>query len=207
MGESCPVPRIFLAFSLVGILLVGAGCEHRKRSEGSTSADVDTSRRSLPKHVSWDAEFTMLEEGRRRAILKAPRMEQYTASDSSYSVWHSKRDTVRVRAFLFDPEGDSSATLTADSLVFEDGKGRLNAYGNVVVVSQSNKRLQSEHLVWKQADRTIRTRRFVRIVTPKEVVQGNGLVAQEDLETYQIGRFAAEVDIENKDENSDEPEN
>lgn len=207
MCESCPALRIFQFLVLVGILLSGAGCEHRTRSKESTSADVDTSRRSLPKHVSWDAEFTMLEEGRRRAILKAPRMEQYKASDSSYSVWHSKRDTVRVRAFLFDQDGDSSATLTADSLVFQDEKGRLNAYGNVVVVSQSNKRLRSEHLVWKQADRTIRTRRFVRIVTPKEVVRGNGLVAQEDLETYQIGRFAAEVDIEDEDENSNEPEN
>jgi hypothetical protein len=27
-------------------------------------------------------------------------------------------------------------------------------------------------------------------------VRGNGLVADEDLETYQIGRFTAEVDVD-----------
>jgi len=35
----------------------------------------------------------------------------------------------------------------------------------------------------------------VRIRTPTEVVQGNGLVADEDLETYQLGRFSAEVEV------------
>lgn len=138
----------------------------------------------------------MLEEGRRRAVLEAPRMEQYKTSDSTYSVWRAARDTTRVWAYMFNQEGDSSATLTADSVVFQDTAGRLDAYGNVIVVTESNKRLRSEHLVWYQADRTIRTRRFVRIVTPTEVVQGNGLVAAEDLETYQIGRFSAEVDID-----------
>lgn len=127
-------------------------------------------------------------------------MEQYKTSDSSYSVWRTMSDTGRVRAYLFDQEGDSSATLTADSVVYQNQKGQLDAYGNVVVVTESNKHLESEKLTWRQADRTIRTRRFVRIVTPKEVVQGNGLVADEDLESYQIGRFTAEVEVDEEDE-------
>jgi LPS export ABC transporter protein LptC len=123
-------------------------------------------------------------------------MEQYRVSDSTYSIWRSMADTSRVRVYLFGEQGDSSATVTADSLVFQDQKGILDAYGNVVVVTEDGKRLESEHLTWEQADRTIRTRRFVRIRTPTEVVQGDGLVADEDLETYQIGRFAAEVEVD-----------
>jgi len=146
----------------------------------------------------------MSEEGRSRAVINAPRMEQYRTSDSTYSVWRSMRDTARVRLYLYDSEGDSSATLTADSVVFEDRKGLLNAYRNVVVITESNKRLQTEHLVWRQADRKIRTRRFVRIRTPTEVVQGNGLVADEDLETYQLGRFEAEVEVDDDPPGKDE---
>lgn len=127
-------------------------------------------------------------------------MEQYRTADSSYSVWRSMNDTARVRVYLFE-QGDSSATVTADSLVFQDQKGVLDAYRNVVVVTESNKRLETEHLIWNQSDRKIRTRRFVRIQTPTEVVQGNGLVADEDLETYQLGRFSAEVEVE--DENKE----
>jgi len=133
-------------------------------------------------------------------------MEQYRISDSTYSVWRSMRDPPRVRVYLFDSEGDSSATMTADSLVFQDQKGLLDAYRDVVVVTESQKRLRTEHLTWEQANRKIRTRRFVRIRTPSEVVQGQGLVADEDLETYQIGRFSAEVEVDDaeKDSGNDE---
>lgn len=186
---------------LLGALLVGGGCEHRTRSGGPDSSA--TAEGPTPKHVSWDARFSMTEGGRPRATIVAPRMEQYRTSDSSYSVWRSMRDTTRVRVYLFSEQGDSSATVTADSLVFQAQKGLLDAYRNVVVVTEDNKRLKTEHLTWTQADRKIRTKRFVRIRTPTEVVQGNGLVAAEDLETYQLGRFAAEVEVEEENEDSE----
>lgn len=185
-----------------GGLLTG-GCEHRTRSGDS---DPDSSTQGpTPKHVSWDAEFAMSEAGKPRAVLRAPRMEQYQTKDSTYSVWRSMEDTARVHVYLFDEEGDSSATVTADSLVFQDQKGVLDAYRDVVVTTQDNNRLESEHLTWYQADRTIRTRRFVRIRTPSEVVQGNGLVADENLETYQLGRFSAEVDVDEGGESEGTP--
>ncbi len=178
----------------VGCGLLAGGCEHRTRP-GGTNRD-NTTRGPTPKHVSWDPAFNMSEDGRPRAVLRARRMEQYQTDDSTYSVWRSMNDTTKVRVYLFDEEGDSSATVTADSLVFQDQKGVLDAYRNVVVTTEDSKRLESEHLTWHQADRTIRTRRFVRIRTPSEVVQGDGLVADEDLETYQLGRFSAEVDVD-----------
>jgi len=173
--------------------LITGGCERRSRSGGADPQRTNTG--STPKHVSWDAQFEMSEEGRPRAVLRAPRMEQYQTDDSTYSVWRSMNDTLRVRAYLFDEQGDSSATVSADSLIFQEQKGVLDAYQDVIVTT-ADKRLESEHLTWHQADRQIRTRRFVRIRTPTEVVQGNGLVAEEDLETYQLGRFEAEVEME-----------
>jgi LPS export ABC transporter protein LptC len=190
-----------LVYVAVGGGLLAGGCEHRTRP-GGTDRDK-TTRGPTPKHVSWDAAFNMSEDGRPRAVLRARRMEQYQTDDSTYSVWRSMDDTTKVRVYLFDEEGDSSATVTADSLVFQDQKGVLDAYRNVVVTTEDNKRLESEHLTWHQADRTIRTRRFVRIRTPSEVVQGDGLVADEDLETYQLGRFSAEVDVD-EDDDTDE---
>lgn len=183
---------------LLGILLVGA-CEHRTRSgdqEDSAASDGPT-----PTHVSWTARFTMTEGGEPRATLRAARMEQYRTADSSYSVWRSMEDSARVRLYLFDESGDSSAVMVADSLVFREQEGFLDAYRNVVVTTEDDKRLRTEHLTWNQSDRKIRTRRFVRIRTPKEVVQGNGLVADENLETYQLGRFSAEVEVDEETEN------
>jgi LPS export ABC transporter protein LptC len=141
----------------------------------------------------------MNESGTRRAIIRADRMEQYDTDDSTYSVWRTLDDTTRVRSYVFE-KGDSSATIIADSVVFFNEEGRFEAYGNVVVLTNEGRRLESEHLTWNQFDRTIRTRRFVHITTPTEDVRGNGLVAEEDLETYQIGRFTAEVEVDEEDD-------
>ncbi len=191
-----------LAAGLLAVVLAGTGCERRTSTRASSSAGANAG--PTPTHVSWDAQFMMSEGGRPRAVIAAQRMEQYRVSDSTYSVWRSMHDTARVQLQLYDQQGDSSATVTADSLVFQERKGILDAYRNVVVVTETNKRLQTEHLTWRQADRTIRTRRFVRIRTPTEVVQGNGLVADEDLETYQIGQFEAEVEVDDAASGEDE---
>lgn len=191
-----------LAAGLFVAVLVGTGCERRTSTSGSSSTGANAG--PIPTHVSWDAQFVMSEGGRPRAVIEARRMEQYRMSDSTYSVWRSMHDTSRVQLQLYDQQGDSSATVTADSLVFQERKGLLNAYRNVVVVTETDKRLQTEHLIWRQADRKIRTRRFVRIRTPTEVVQGNGLVADEDLETYQLGRFEAEVEVDDEASGEDE---
>lgn len=140
----------------------------------------------------------MNEGGERRAVIRADRMEQYRTEDSTYSVWRTLDDSTRVRSFVFE-EGDSSATITADSVVFFNEEGRFEAYGDVVVLTTEERRLESEYLTWDQFDRKIRTQRFVHITTPTEDVRGNGLEADEDLSTYQIGEFTAEVEVEEEE--------
>lgn len=188
----------FITCVVGGALLLMGGCEYRARTDGDT-VSPDSLLKDGPSQVSLDAKFTMNRGGTRRAIIQADQMQQYTTDDSTYSVWRTLRDTSRVRSFVFDEQGDSSATIIADSVLYYTKEGRFEAYGNVVVETDDGKRLESEHLRWNQFDRTIRTRRFVRITTPTEDVRGNGLVADEDLETYQIGRFTAEVEVDEEE--------
>lgn len=184
---------------LVGIVLVmlclgvTSGCEYRSRTENPVPPDSVLTDR--PSQITRDARFSVRESGRRRATIRADKMEQYQTNDSTYSVWRTLSDTTQVQSFIFE-EGDSSATITADSVVYFSQDGRFEAYGNVVVRTQEGRVLQSERLTWNQFDRQIRTRRFVQITTPTEVVRGNGLVANEDLSTYQIGKFQAEVETD-----------
>lgn len=189
-------PADGLVVSLVLCLILVTACEQRDRS-GEEGVPPDSLLGRGPSQVTQDARFVMNEAGRRRAIIRAEEMQQYQTDDSTYSVWRTHGDSARVHSYVFE-EGDSSATITADSVVFFNQEGRFEAYGDVVVVTQENRRLESEHLTWLQADRKIRTPRFVHITTPSEDVRGNGLVAEEDLATYQIGEFTAEVEVEDE---------
>lgn len=137
-------------------------------------------------------------ESRPRFEIRADYRAVYERGDSSYTVLTVDSDTSGrfVTAYLFDARGDSSATLTAHRVVYYDQQERLEAEGNVVVVTTDGRRLESEHLVWLEAEREVRTPGFVRITMPDEWVQGYGLVADENLETYRLERVTAQRFVE-----------
>ncbi len=192
--------RWALIIGLIGFAL-NLGCGRR----ASTPTSTDEPDKAGPRQVSYDARFALNQGERRRATIAAGRMEQYSRGDSTFSALLGAPDTMQVRApkrvtaWLFDAEGDSSATLTADSLLYFDVRGQFEAFGDVEVITQTGKELRSEYLTWDEADRKIRTDRFVQITTPSERVEGYGLVADENLDTYQIGRFTAQVTIDDED--------
>ena len=187
------LPTYRLGCAVLALVVCLTGCEYRSRTDDAPS--LDSLQQSGPDQLTWGAQFSVSEKGKRRAVIRADTMEQYRTSDSSYSVWQTLSDTGRVRSYVFE-DGDSSATIIADSVRYYNADGQYEAFGNVIVQTKSGRRLESEHLTWDQFARKIRTRRFVEITTPTEIVRGNGLVADEDLETYQIGEFTAQVDIE-----------
>jgi LPS export ABC transporter protein LptC len=188
-----------------GMTALTTACERRART-AADEADTTAAEGPTPRQVSYDATFRLYRGGEPRSTLIAERMEQYETEDSTYTLLRSPSDSLRARVYVFDENGDSSATITADRVYLFQKENRFEAYGNVVVVTTDDKTLRSEHLTWNEADRKLRTRRFVRIRTPTERVQGTGLVADEDLDTYSIGRFTARVEVDDEEENAEEGE-
>ena len=200
-----------IGLMLVGLMLVAASCE--RRAETPTMDDIRAE--GAPDQESWGVHFYVTQvpigssESRIRVEMIADYMAQYENEDSTYQLLRGHPDSLdrRVTAYLFDTEGDSSATLTADRVLYFDREKRFEAEGGVVVVTSENKRLESERLVWFEDERKVRTESFVSIVSPQEQVQGYGLVADEDLKNYEIGRFSAQVTVEEEEPNNDvEPE-
>ena len=156
-----------------------------------------------PAHESWGAHFYVSQvpvgsaTSRPRFEIRADYLAEFTRGDSTYTLLRSEGD-VPVRATLYDAQGDSAATLTARRVFYFEGERRFEARGAVVVVTREGKRLESEHLLWFEEDRRVRTPGFVRIVTPSERVQGYGLDADEDLATYRLSRVTAEVEVEDE---------
>lgn len=160
-----------------------------------------------PDQESWGVHFYVTdvpdtsEESRRRLEMVADYLAKYEREDSTYQLLQGLPDSLnrRVTAYLFDARGDSSATLTADRVRYFDQEKRFEAEGNVIVVTKDGKRLESEHLTWLEEEQKVRTPGFVRIIKPKEQVQGYGLVADEDLSSYQLGRITAQVAVEEEE--------
>lgn len=195
-------PLILLTLFL--FVLSTTGCEYR----AGEAASMDTVRAATePDQESWNAHLFVTdvpvgnEASRNRMELLADYMARYEREDSTYMLLRSNPDSTatRVVAHLFDANGDSSATVIADRMLYFDQEQRFEARGKVIVVTTEGKRLESEHLVWNEAEREVRTPGFVNITTETQRMQGYGLVAEENLATYRISRVTAQVTLEDEE--------
>ncbi|WP_456429889.1 LPS export ABC transporter periplasmic protein LptC [Rhodocaloribacter sp.] len=188
---------IALFFGGVALVVLGAGCERRAASPVA----VDQIRVDLPDHESWQARFYVSEDGIPRMEITAAYMAEFEREDSTYMVLTGLPDSLgpRVTVFLFDAEGDSSATLTADQVYYYENEQRFEAQGNVIVVTREGRRLESEDLHWDERKRKVRTPGFVRITTETERIQGYNLEADEDLATYRLVRVTGRRLVEDEE--------
>jgi len=152
----------------------------------------------LPSQESWYTRFDVLEGGRPRVQMHADYLAKFENSDSTYLVLHGHPDSLntRVTAYLFDEEGDSSATIVADEITYFEKERRFESRGEVVVTTREEKKLETEHLIWDEVDRRVFTSGFVRITSPTENIQGYDLDADEDLENYVIARVTGQTVVD-----------
>ena len=124
---------------------------------------------------------------------------------ADYVAWHMVEDAEHqrlvglerpVKVVLYDSVGSVAATLTAWEVRYAQEVGQMDAMGEVRLETYDDKLLVTEALTWHEDARTIRSDSLVSITSATEDIQGYGLVADEDLATYEIGRFTARIVLE-----------
>jgi len=178
----CRIP-FWILLVVVTAALMGCGRRESPVSVASLRAEED------PIQESWNPKLFISENGTPRIHMTAQYMARYERRDSTYLVLSGTADGGRrVRVYLFDEAGDSSAVVTADRLTYFDQDKRFVARGNVFVLTRDSTHLESEHLAWSEADRQVSTPGFFRYTSATENVSGYELIADEDLKNYSISR-------------------
>jgi LPS export ABC transporter protein LptC len=176
---------------VVSLTLMLAACSERE------PAPAQVEQADRPDQESWDVEFSIEVDGRPRARLAAPYVARFERADSTYARFGpSGARTDRVQVLVFDDSGALSATVEAERIDHYENTRTFVATGDVVVQSETGRRLESERLLWHEADRELRSDGFVRITTPSERLQGYRLVADESLDTYRLARITGQVEVE-----------
>jgi hypothetical protein len=157
---------------------------------------------SRPVSESWNVSFFVsesdlgAEDSRRRLHLEAAYMASFEA-DSSYTVLRSDDAQPKVHARIFDKvTGLESAMISADEIIYNDRDRRFVATGEVFVDAEGDRQLYSERLIWHERSRAVFAPGFVRIVTPRERLEGYNLDADENLDNYRLARVTGQAQIE-----------
>lgn len=162
--------------------LAFAGCEDKVKPSVLSTVDSHT----LPQQESWNSQIVISDSGVVRAIIHAGYFKVYASSRTTHL-----SDSVRVQ--FYDPDGTPTSLLTSREGAVDETTNNLEARGNVVVTSENGTRLFTEELYWDQRRQMIHTPVFVRIMSPKERLQGVGLESDQRLKNYRIFRVTGET--------------
>ena len=192
---SLPIGKVFPASTFLGaiILLAWAPVSCTYQDASKIPAQLPPG----PSQESWNVTSVIsqadsnADTSRTRLIIAADYVEWVEEEDNFVQLLQGIENKVEVE--IYDSSGALSAMLEANRVSYYDLEMRFVAEGEVVIQTSDDRTLVSEWIEWKEDDRLLRTDRFVQITTPDEVVSGTGLEASEDLSSYQIGEFRAEV--------------
>ncbi len=185
-------PQVLPGLVLLLALLL-ASCSRQDLSGGSTSS-------SEPARESWNVQIVIsqadseLDESLPRLRISADHVQWIGESDTT--IQHLQGLEKKVEVVIHDSTGAFSALLEADHVTYYKDEEYFIAEGGVLIETDDDRTLATERIEWWERDQLLRTNEFVHIITPEEVVSGMGLEATEDLTTYQIGRFRAEIIID-----------
>ena len=183
---------IIFAFKSIFIsifLIMLFSCENDINTINSLS-QVD----SLPVDEAKDIKLYYSEYGRVQACLESPLMIKQESDDSYFEFPKG------FKVIFYDSLMNQTSQITANYGIRYEKKKIMEAKNNVVVTNfEKNETLETEHLVWDEAKRTIYSDVFVKITRPDEVLYGDGLTSDQDFTKYEIKNVSGEFQI-NPDE-------
>jgi LPS export ABC transporter protein LptC len=187
------VHRISIIASFFVLIL--AGCEmHESEVTIQTLKDDDA-----PVAESWGTAMMITEDGKNRLHMNADYMARYETPDSTWMVLTGADEAIdRVYVVIFDAEGDTSAVVTSQRIVWHERGRRFVATGDVQADAGEERELDSEHLAWSERTGRVSTPGFATIQTPNETLSGYGLDADENLQEFTLARVTGTVLIDDE---------
>ncbi len=133
----------------------------------------------IPDQVLWEAKITFLRDGIPVSILQAGYITKFTKRSVIYL------DSGIIVDF-FNEEGLHTSQLTAARGQVDEVRKDLQAFGNVIAVTDSGASLRTPALRWENKARRIVSDTRVTLTTLTDTIYGIGFVSDEHLKNWEI---------------------
>lgn len=151
----------FLPVLLTTVIIIS--CERKNETINKTEI------LALPTQIVKDFETVLDDSGRIQLIMSSPLLERFTNTDPPYSEFRSG-----IKVIFYDGHKEPVGTATAKYARFTDKKNLWELRDSVVVVNETNYKLETEQLFWDQDKDIIYTDRFLKITTEDQIIMGSG---------------------------------
>ena len=167
--------RTGLALALLLAALCLAACGEPTGGDGQSTAS--TARGEVPAQQFFDYRLIESNDGVRQWILQSEEMQKFTG----------QRDVILVDVHMdFFRDGAHFSVLTSDSGRANLQTRNIHTWGNVVVITDDGRQLETEQLYFNNETQLIHNEVFNRFTRQHDVMTGIGLEATPDLEYIEL---------------------
>ncbi|MFZ1519016.1 MAG: LPS export ABC transporter periplasmic protein LptC [Ignavibacteriaceae bacterium] len=142
------------------------------------SVDSSLKIEELPSQESWNSVITFTDSGKTKAILWAGHLRKY----------NEKRETLldeNIKVDFYDQKEIQTSTLTSKNGRVDESTNNLFAKDSVVVKNDSVT-IKTEEMMWRNKDRKIVSDKYVKVISPNEIIEGYGFESDQGLSNYII---------------------
>ncbi len=179
---------VWLTGALILLLFSLSGCREDTNASPATEVDDQQEKSALdqlPIQQFFDYRLVETNAGIRNWVLVSDLMNKYSG----------QRDAELITVHIdFYKEGAHFSTLTADSGLANLQTKNIFTWGDVVVVTEDGRKLETEELYFDNETQLIHNDVFDRFTRDGDVIEGIGLEATPDLEYIEI-KQRVEADV------------
>jgi LPS export ABC transporter protein LptC len=140
---------------------------------------------------TWGVKMELMEDGVRFVQILSPHAITTELKEETTTLLRGPVD-IQIR----DSSGVVQTRVSANKATYYGRRSEFFLEGDVVVTTEGKRILKTSSLTWFQFSREIKTEDFVTIITPRDSINGQGLIGDDRLVTYTIGRVTGSFTIE-----------
>lgn len=142
----------------------------------------------LPSVTAKNSTTVFTDSGKVQLIMSFDIMESFTNTDQPYSEFRSG-----IKVDFYEGKEKPVGTVYSRYAKYTDKKKLWELKDSVVVVNESNDKLETEQLFWDQEKDLIYTDRFIKITNEDQTVMGTGFESDHRLTKRKIRNVTATI--------------
>jgi LPS export ABC transporter protein LptC len=162
-------------FAFILIIFISLSCSEEKVQP---QVEHSITMGEIPSNESWNSKTTFTDEGKIRAVLFSNHLKMFDKQKITLL------DGVKID--FYDKDQKKKSFLTSLRGKVDDVTKNMFAIDSVVAKNDSGVVLRTNELVWHNDNQKITSDKFVRITSPKEIIEGYGFESDQHLDNYVI---------------------
>ncbi len=161
-------------------IMAALGLSALSCSEPETPVPQSTTIQVFPSSEATNATTLFLTESVVTTKIQSGRIISFADQDSAWAY--------ALHVDFYNRLGEHTSTLKADSALVREKARLLEGFGNVRIVTDDDRVLESSHLAWNDANRLITTDSLVTITRGEDIMKGYGFTSDPELTRIRLRR-------------------